>query len=304
MDIEKKIVIVIGNGFDLDIGWNTTYKAFMESMDFWPFHKEAHGLGAWLNIQAHYDNWYDLEKMLRTYACLIQDRSLLFDVETDKSHFAILKYRIGDYLQTESTRAIRRTSMACSLLHWLAKNRNVKIYSFNYTNLQNILDSLKIEENIPCEYIHGSLASQTQILGIDDHAEVREGYHFLLKTFQPSYRSHNMLDDMRDAYCVIFYGLCMGEIDYPYFKLFFQERCSEELYKEKRNKKYICFFTKDENSVIDIKRNLLSMNDGKLMQMFCYNKMAFFTTEGKIWSQEYLELDHYFYNLNLNLSMV
>ena len=37
MNIET--VIVLGNGFDLDLGWDTSYKSFYEKHKGWQIHK-------------------------------------------------------------------------------------------------------------------------------------------------------------------------------------------------------------------------------------------------------------------------
>lgn len=304
--VKKSIVLVLGNGFNIDLGWETTYKGFMQSEKHWPFQRTTQGLGAWLNTQSSQENWYDLEAMLRKYSCFEDNCGLDFDNQIDEEQFNLLRIKMGEYILEETKKNIgNRLSMAIDLLYWISQyEKNLKVYSFNYTDFNQLLSALDIEEKISCEYIHGQLSSQTQILGIDDNADVRDGYHFLMKTFQPSYRSHNLLDDMRKAECVIFFGLCMGDIDYPYFKLFFQERSNEELYKKENKKRIICFFTKDEESVQSIKKNLWKMNERNLMKMFCFNELAFFTTKDNKWTSEGEMGDFFYRKVHYAMSLI
>ena len=273
---DKSIVLVLGNGFDMDLGWKTSYKDFVDSKK-WPFVNTSKGLGAWLNQEAKSEKWYDLEALLRIYACLDEGYGIRFDKELDKKQFLVLKKKIGEYLQKEEDKQINRNSLASNLLWWLSGYwKNTKIYSFNYTDFAKIVSKNGMSDNMHCEYLHGELSKQSQILGIDDKAIIRKGYEFLRKTSQHAYHSYNLLNDMRKAECVTFYGLCFGDIDYPYFRLFFQERCSEQLYKTNSGKKFICFFTKDEGSECLIKNNISEMNDHKMVEFFSFNEIAFF----------------------------
>ena len=57
-----KNLIILGNGFDIDLGLNTSFKAFVESIDFLsipdlPLIKKIK--------EKEMDNWYDLERQLR-----------------------------------------------------------------------------------------------------------------------------------------------------------------------------------------------------------------------------------------------
>ena len=65
----KKVVAIIGNGFDLDLGLKTMYKDYFES-DYWPFksslYNENDGLAKYLN-KMFKDNWNDLESLIYEY---------------------------------------------------------------------------------------------------------------------------------------------------------------------------------------------------------------------------------------------
>lgn len=57
MDKHKKVIFVIGNGFDMDLGWQTSYKSFAES-DFWPFKGQTKNLGGYLENHSKTDKWF------------------------------------------------------------------------------------------------------------------------------------------------------------------------------------------------------------------------------------------------------
>lgn len=77
------LVMVIGNGFDLNLGLPTSYKNFTESL-WWPFRNldpesqkkenqdKEYGLGAYLNGIKTIEKWIDLEEQLHKY-CAAKD---------------------------------------------------------------------------------------------------------------------------------------------------------------------------------------------------------------------------------------
>ena len=70
-------VLIIGNGFDLDLGMHTSYRDFAKSK-LWPFDSPIYdkGLGYYLNQKKHTENWFDLERELANYALSLKETSL------------------------------------------------------------------------------------------------------------------------------------------------------------------------------------------------------------------------------------
>ena len=65
--------MILGNGFDIDLGIKTKYSQFADS-PFWPFHEnitfEEDSLPYFLNnSKSQVDTWFDLEELLANYAC-------------------------------------------------------------------------------------------------------------------------------------------------------------------------------------------------------------------------------------------
>ena len=66
----KKKVFIIGNGFDLDLGWRTRFKDFVNS-DYCPIRPAGCGscpMEEYLARKIDIERWYDLECILREYA--------------------------------------------------------------------------------------------------------------------------------------------------------------------------------------------------------------------------------------------
>ena len=79
---KKKIVMIIGNGFDMDLGLTTSYSSFSNSC-FWPFKdayitlpktdKPAYSPLIEELIKAKLENWFDFEEVLRQFGMKIRE---------------------------------------------------------------------------------------------------------------------------------------------------------------------------------------------------------------------------------------
>lgn len=66
--MDKK-VFIIGNGFDLSLGWLTRYSDYASNREFWPFANEQNsGLAQHLYAKAKLEKWLDIEHELFLYA--------------------------------------------------------------------------------------------------------------------------------------------------------------------------------------------------------------------------------------------
>ena len=62
---DRNNVLILGNGFDIDLGLQTTYGAFMKSS--WPFTEETDGLAKFLRDKFKDQNWIDFEHSFLEY---------------------------------------------------------------------------------------------------------------------------------------------------------------------------------------------------------------------------------------------
>lgn len=250
-------VLILGNGFDLDLGWKTRYKDFIQS-EYWPLRKKSPDcpMAEFLQKCINIDLWYDLESMLKYYA----SDEYIDGVANPKDElfFNNLIAGLTQYIREEEKKAIRKDSFAINVLNAVITNGYFStIYSFNYTDLNLIARKADIQKPLVYESVHGCVANNSIILGVDDHSELRDGYSYLRKVFSEYYTSHPIRYSLKECDEVIFFGHSLGETDYPYFSDFFSEqsRC-----KDRKDGKRITIFTKDHQSRFQILEQLRKMN--------------------------------------------
>ena len=273
--MEKKKVFIIGNGFDLDLGWKTSFRQFIES-DFHPL--ERMGFKCPMRdylVSNLVDRWFDVESLLKEYASSKWTR-LKADPK-DEVFFDEFKTDLNMYLKREEAEAIKKDSLAIKVLGAVVNNGFFSsVYSFNYTDLHLVCQKAGIKVLLPYQSVHGSIKDNTIILGIDDKTEVREGYSYLRKVFSEHYKSHPIRYDLQECNEVVFYGHSLGDNDYPYFSDFFEEqsRCMK-----KGDSKYITIFTKDNASRIQILEQLRLMNDAQTERLMNDNHFSIIMTD-------------------------
>lgn len=100
-----KHIYVIGNGFDIDLGWRTSYKDFYNSkIECWrrSYFKDDELM--YYVMEHAGENWYDLEKTLYDY-CLDKSKSGFVtqdNAEKDFRHYESLKNQVINYVQSQS----------------------------------------------------------------------------------------------------------------------------------------------------------------------------------------------------------
>lgn len=273
----KKKIFIIGNGFDLNLGWNTSFKDFVGS-DYWPVHKTDWRcpLEAYLAKHIGSDRWYDLERILRDYAS--EDVSSHIKADPRDEHFYYeLKETLNQYIQQESSQPIDKDSMAVQVLNAILQNGFFSsIYTFNYTDLYDIASKADIHSRFDFKFVHGNVARHSIILGVDDHTELREGYGYLRKVFSEHYRSNSIRYDLQECDEVVFFGHSLGDMDYPYFRDFFftQSHCSS-----RKDGKTITIFTKNNNSRIQLLEQLRMMNEDHMEPLRNDNEFKIIMTD-------------------------
>lgn len=285
MNSEK--VFVIGNGFDISLGWKTKYSDFAKS-SLWPFKVATDGLSLHLEQKRNIEKWLDIEQELLNYVVSfdLQKKNaagrLLLEEDTirkDFYAFNTLCDRLTNYLKSAQTKKIDEKSPAARVFDAIIKNGSFEdIYTFNYTNLQIIADSLNLGK-IYFKYVHGSLENNDIIVGIDDHEEILRSYDFLFKTYNKYYTSSPINYSLQNANEVVFFGHSLGPTDYHYFKSFFNTQSQEYMTLEKS--KDITIFTFNNDSRVEILRQLRKMNGGSLEYLFSNNCFRIICTDGE-----------------------
>lgn len=280
MNQTPKSVLILGNGFDLDLGLKTSYKDFVKS-NYWPFGKRNnYRIGSLPQFLDRHlgviGTWYDLEEILAKFASQ-RGRSVRELIDEDKAAFKELIQSLKEYLQSqedsfiegENTDLVTPASFFMSLF---LQKENHSIYSFNYTNVCRIFSKINscFEKVCTCTHVHGSLAHGNIILGAGDQRDLNDNYFEFYKSASPHYESNNLVEDLNSADEVYIFGHSLGLNDHDYFSDFFK-KASKEVYRPFLSRKIkIRIFTLDDKSEIEIKKQLMRLTEKHLIGLYAH----------------------------------
>ena len=274
----RRRVVLLGNGFDINIGLPTAYRDFINS-DFCRLLAVQRGNYVTNRIVNNYrlKNWIDIEEELKTLA--IEMAGSGFDIISQiKNEYGLLTDSLSQYLMSISNGDViklNERSLAANFLRLLSRfPHDFEIFSFNYTDLGILCKKLNLNEKIPYHHVHGSLKDHNIILGFEDGVDTRGDFSYMIKSFHPAYSSHHIRQVLSSAEEVIFFGMSLGSTDYHYFSQFFNEKSSPGLDSDKSVK--ISFVTASNQSHIDILEQLKQMNSSNTNLLFDQNEVEFF----------------------------
>ncbi len=177
-DMNKRTrVLILGNGFDLDFGFQTTYHRFCE-----PFFKSKLKICTesylYNFLKKKYDEnpnkqWYDLEQEIREYVTRVQNKEEDFSEVEDRQFMAFLRRNLGITLDifafitpAKETEEYAKTNLSEDSMQinptQISLNKNCvaykickefidnpssidKILSFNYTSFRNLIQRVAAE---------------------------------------------------------------------------------------------------------------------------------------------------------------
>lgn len=276
-------VIVIGNGFDIALGFRSTYSDFINTRvgdnqnAFWPFRDVPTGTYADCSLYRHFydyfqqnkDNaghirWIDIEGELLKYVHAKGNNPIADTlVREDKESFRMLKMMLQSYIKAmPNIEPLTPDKNIIELLQAIKINGQFnKAYSFNYTDLRDELThfgKFEIDKLPAVVNIHRTPSDENPfniVLGINEDLSIPKDYRFMFKSSQTE--STNLLQDMATSDEIIFYGISFGEIDFPYFASFFKHIANQSILD---NKKHITIFTFGKSSVDSIMDSLYKMD--------------------------------------------
>ena len=223
-------LLILGNGFDLDLGWQTRYSDFAQSANFWPFNPTSSTkLAKFLYECSFSKSWFDLENNLAIYgSSKASPLSIEFgggmQVREDKEDYGRLVSSLFAYLKEQEKQDVDKNSYSSRILKAVCDNITPgTIYSFNYTDLSTIATKLGISSNCCPIYVHGSLERKNIILGVGDYEQLPSSFDFAYKTSNSNYISTHLLEDLLSYKNVVIFGLSLSKVDYPYFEDFFRQ---------------------------------------------------------------------------------
>lgn len=260
------IVLIIGNGFDLDLKLESSYSAFTRN-DKWKslvnlvndnyigrFEKfRQYSLILHLQHAKETSNWFDIEQEIRAY---IKNHCKSPDKITSIAHseFDLLRERLKDYLKRVSNDySTKKDSMAYNLLMVLNEcHKSVNISSFNYTDCFKLCNIPYDRSSLTYTHIHNSIYDENIVLGcrLTRFDFSKRGFSFFYKSNMIQKANH-LYENLIEAEEVIFFGHSMNWMDYCYFEDYFKFIGSPQGMPVR-----LTFITLDEKSERQIRDNI------------------------------------------------
>ncbi len=261
------LAIIIGNGFDIDLGLPSKYSQFIEG-DEWKKivntlvlssnnDYRKHSLIYHLYKEANNDtkkDWFNIEEEIKQF---IHEHPKCSQDEVDdiKMEFDILQKALKEYL----IRVSSKCKMDVGKFPYMFINKlatcmkKIVVFNFNYTNPINFLPTQDYSPRFLQNQIsiHGNLDNSRIILGCTENDDCyNSSLSFMYKQNMLN-NTNNITQSLLDAKDVVFYGHSVNDMDFCYFKDFFN-------YVSTRNKnnKNITIITLDENSERTIRDNI------------------------------------------------
>ena len=274
----EETLLIVGNGFDLSMGFKTSYGNFMKS-SYFP-NKETSTLCSYLHNQYEENmGWIDIENELSEYSRILTTKKLnakkfntILDIDSLREEYDELKSSLKFYLQEETKRAFGPSpdNPAKRVIDQLPAES--KIISFNYTSIIERLTWDKFKDSKGnLLHIHGSLAPSDDIVfGVEDSAELSKEHVFLYKAHSRHLKVQEFSDWLNSAERIIFYGYSLGDTDRQYFEKFFRKLCSSDsIYTE------LIFYYYGQASYDNLIWQLQVLTNHKLTQLQIQNKIEF-----------------------------
>ena len=247
-------LIIIGNGFDLNLGLKTSYKDFMKS----PFFTDSivqNTLCKRLSEKAGLQNWIDIENELKPISNSYPD-----NFEND---FYYLSAKLKLYLRELDYSTLNKNSAAYKLMVEIDKN-DFLILDFNYTkSTELILQEIGVDENSIKQRhikIHGSVEQDDIIFGVEDSAQINKTHIFIKKSFSKIFKGIQFRQQFDKIVQVTVFGHSLGETDHMYFSSFFGTY-SHESYFDKGKKLKIYHYGHESYKDLHIQLDALTQRN-------------------------------------------
>lgn len=269
IDLTTPPLLIIGNGFDLNLGLKTSYTDFINSNEFadglvdnklCKYLKEIHDL----------QHWVDIERELKYYPN--QAKVSINDVAIE---FEQLCTSLKKYLCEIDKSDININSDAYRIYQSLVQKYQGRfnVIDFNYTSTINKLNTIYFPQYVSGNShikIHGSIKNNNIIFGVEDSANISQSYIFLKKSFASNFGEFSVGTELRKSPEIIFFGISLGESDHSHFNTFFME-CSDD----EKIKKNITFYFYGKDSYKNLMIQLDKMTANRLGNLKSLNNIKF-----------------------------
>ncbi len=270
----KDTCIVIGNGFDINLGLPTSYTDFVKSAHFDDMVKRGNELAKHLKSKFELQNWIDIENELKIYSLEKSDASFKFNYE-------LLTFALINYLEQLDYSLMKRASAAYRLIESISEScDSFNILDYNYTKsieiiLRNqLIDEDTIKRNLI--KVHGEAAKNDIIFGVEDSAPIKPEHVFLRKAYPRHYKELNLSSIFAQAKRIIFFGHSLGETDHTYFQNLFRDSCQDgSSYTHKIYNKNFDFIYYQEDGYHKLMQQIDALTSNNLTAFRQFNNVLF-----------------------------
>lgn len=280
---DYKHVLIVGNGFDLNLGLNTSYSGYLESNEFQSLLGANH-LADYLNRCSKTSKWVDIEKELYEYSVslfyrvrgkykpILDKRDLIKNLRSEYNAICLsLKF----YLERVTKYSFNPDRTASFyILNKVFKEKDIKTYilTFNYTNIIERLHSIffSLNDDFYINHIHGSLSDENIVFGIEDSVDVSKEHIFLYKSYNKNQNINGLISVFENADKLTFFCYSLGETDHSYFDDFFKAQTMPDC-----NRKNLTFYHYGSEAYDDLVWQLRTLTNNRLSYLKQYNNLEF-----------------------------
>jgi hypothetical protein len=263
------VALIIGNGFDIDMGLPSRYSDFIRSKEWQGVVKRVegfladssysdHSLIAQLQLASMDSMWFDIEQEISKFVKSHNTNSQQ-EIGEIKWEFDLIKEGLANYLKRITSNFTADNSKLSTALHYRMRECPLTVTEiyFNYTYPQLYI-KLPIQREIFngaqhwVTFVHGSLKDNDIVLGCDlqEGEQVNRQLSFMYKYNQLKKANH-IARHILEAKEIIFFGHSINEMDFCYFREFFKVASASP-----NPIRHLTIITYDENSERDIKDNI------------------------------------------------
>lgn len=283
----KKTIVILGNGFDLDLGLKTSYGSFYNATL-----KDYDGLNnnMYINRMMTEGCWYDIEGFIRNEIIEWDKRGRNPNEKEHLHHFWLISqsFLYGYFQKQEEVFPVQIKKDSCAYSFLMKLRKEALVFSFNYTDpYKYVSESITSKhECAAIKHIHGDLSDgyngkSSLLLGVDTSVSLlvqNDNYiKIMIKRLHDDYKNTNLINELNQADRVIFFGHSFGVTDSDYFMTFFRRMVDNTL-----NVNDIIVVTKDITSELSIKENIKSWEWGIDKSKIPFHRIDFVHTSDGI----------------------
>ena len=263
------VALIVGNGFDIDMGLPSRYSDFIRSKEWndavsgfniylQQKDYQNHSLIAQLQMASTNSQWFDIEQEIHRFIVSHPDNTEK-DVRDIRSEFEVIKKALTNYLKRITSTFTADNSKVSTALHYRMRECPLTVTEiyFNYTYPHHYI-KLPIQQAIFngaqhwVTFVHGSLRDNDIVLGCDlqEGEQVNRQLSFMYKYNQLKKANH-IARNILEAKEIIFFGHSINEMDFGYFKEFFKVASASPI-----PIRHLTIITYDDESERNIKDNI------------------------------------------------